>query len=96
MDELERILSAPDDLEPRAGFLEAVLAATTEDAVAPPLRFPWARFALGVAACLVTAVAGTALLTPVAESLPELGYAALAVIGSLLLATLPRLYQRMI
>ncbi len=103
MDELDRILSAPDDLEPSAGFAAAVLATTRQDAP-PPLRFPWLRFAVGVAACLVMAVAGSALLAPTAASMvrvaglgplaavmPELGYAALTVAASLALVRLPKL-----
>ncbi|HVO09122.1 MAG TPA: hypothetical protein VMX54_00090 [Vicinamibacteria bacterium] len=104
MDELERILSSPDDLAPSAGFTEAVLSATRRDET-PPLRFPWARFAVGVAACLVLAVAVSALLAqagasviraaglgPLATAMPDLGYAALTVVASLALARLPRLF----
>jgi len=103
VDELDRILSAPDDLEPSAGFVAAVLSATRQG-VPPPLRFPWPRFAVGVAACLVMAVAGSALaaqaaasavrvtgLTPLAAVMPDLGYAALTVVASLALARLPKL-----
>lgn len=53
MDELDRMLAADDQLVPSRGFtarvMEAVDTAATEP---PPLPFPWARFAIGVGACL--------------------------------------------
>ena len=54
MDELDRILSSEEAIEPSSGLANAVMRAVREQAAAPPpIRFPWARLALG---------AGTALL----------------------------------
>ena len=108
-DELERILSAEDDLEPSSGFAARVLAAVRRpDAEPPALRFPWLRFAVGVAASGVMALAGTVLLlrsgpalatvtaplAPLATAAPEFGYATTAVLLSLVLASVPRLLAR--
>jgi hypothetical protein len=102
--DLERILSSPDDLEPSAGFLQAVLAATERELAPPRLPFPWLRFAMGVAACLVMALAGAVLVAPLAagawlETLrplrpaaENLAYGAVAVASSLALTRLPRLF----
>jgi hypothetical protein len=106
MDDLERILSSPDDLEPSAGFVDAVLAAIERDAAPPTLPFPWLRFAVGVAACLVMALTGAILvarlgaaatawlegLRPLTPVALYLGYAALSVALSFALTRLPRLF----
>ena len=103
--DLERILSSPDDLEPSAGFLQAVLAATERELAPPRLPFPWLRFGTGVAACLVMALAGATLLTPLAGSWLEslrplrpvaenLAGGAVAVASSLALTRVPRLFVR--
>jgi hypothetical protein len=108
-DDLDRILSAEDHLEPSRDFVMDVMAAVRRQAVEPPpLRFPWLRFAGGLAASGATATAGTLLLlrfgpafkamTPALARLaavaPELGYAAAAALLSLGLVTLPRLLAR--
>ncbi len=108
-DELERILSAEDDLVPSSGFAAGVLAAVSRpDAELPAPRFPWLRFASGVAASGVMAWAGTVLLlrsgpalasvtaplAPLAAAAPEFGYATTAVLLSLVLASVPRLPAR--
>jgi hypothetical protein len=108
-DELERILSAEDGLEPSSGFAAGVLAAVRRPGAAtPPLRFPWLRFAAGVAASGVMAVAGTVLLlrsgpalatvtaplAPLAAAAPVFGYATAAVVLSLGLASVPWLLAR--
>ena len=105
-EELEQILSSEDALAPSSGFARGVMAAVrTEVAAPPPLPFPWLRFFVGIGACLVMAAAGAALsvqadgmVRDVAVTLraawPELGYAAMAVFGSLALARFPRVFAR--
>jgi len=107
-DEIDGILSSEPGLEPSSGFVRAVMDAVHEDAGAPPLPFPWRRFALGVVACGAVAVAGTMAgpqlsaglaalaqpLAPLAAVAPELGYAAIALVVSLAIARLPRLLAR--
>jgi hypothetical protein len=100
MDELDRILSSEPPLAPSSGFARGVMEAVRREAEEPPpLRFPWARFAIGLLACCGVAAAGTvlaaqlglpALLSGLADPAPELlamarglGYACLAVLGSL-------------
>jgi hypothetical protein len=108
-DDVDRILSAEDQLVPSSHFAMEVMAAVRRPAEPPPLAFPWFRFVAGVAALVVMAAAGTVLvlragpaLAPVAapfESLtaiaPELGYAMAATLLSLGLAAVPRLLARL-
>ena len=108
-DDLDRMLSSEELLEPSSGFAMDVMAAVRRQAAEPaPVRFPWFRFVAGLAASLVTAAAGTMLLQLYAPALaamtaplaalgavtPALGYATAAVLVSLGLATLPRLLFR--
>jgi hypothetical protein len=107
-DDVDRILSAEDRLEPSSRFVMDVMAAVRRPAK-PPLMFPWFRFVAGVAALVVMAAAGTVLvlragpaLTPVAAPFepltavaPELAYAMAATLLSLGLATVPRLLARL-
>jgi hypothetical protein len=108
-DDLDRILSSEDLLEPSSGFTMELMAAVRRQAAEPsPLRFPWFRFVTGMAACGVMAAAGsvlllqsglaltsiTAPLASLAAITPELGYAAGAVLVSLAVASLPRLLVR--
>ena len=105
-EELEQILSSEDALAPSSGFARGVMAAVrTEVAAPPPLPFPWLRFFVGIGACLVMAAAGAALsvqadgiVRDIAVTLrgtgPELGYAAIALVGSLALARFPRVFAR--
>jgi hypothetical protein len=104
IDDLDRMLSSEEPLAPSSGFAAAVMDSVREAAMEPPpLPFPWTRFAAGVIACGVSAAAGAALIVstdwsalPVAreimESLravePEIGYAAAAVLGSVVLLLL--------
>lgn len=90
MDELDRILAADDPLVPSAGFTARVMAAVDAQASEPPLPFPWARFLLGVGACLACGaswawaldrVEATAVLEAL-EMLPGLGEALLAAVVS--------------
>jgi hypothetical protein len=65
-DDLDRILSSEDLLEPSSEFAMEVMAAVRRHAAEPsPLLFPWFRFAAGLAASGAMAVAGTVLLLPV-------------------------------
>jgi hypothetical protein len=108
-DEVDRILSAEDQLVPSSHFAMEVMAAVRRPAEPPPLIFPWFRFIAGVVALVVMAAAGTVLLlragpslTPVAAPLeplatvaPELGYAMAATLLSVGLAAVPRLLARL-
>lgn len=96
MDELDRILASEEPLVPSSRFAERVMEAVREAAAAPPpLPFPWRRFALGIAASLAGMASGAVLvaqpgaglprdvLEPLAAVSTELGYAALAVLGTM-------------
>jgi hypothetical protein len=101
MDDLDRALLSEEALVPSSGFAGGVMDAVRAAAVEPPpLPFPWARFLLGVLACIAAAAATTVLL--MSEDLkalrevsaafdpvsPELGYAAIAALATLLLVYL--------
>jgi hypothetical protein len=104
--DLDRILASEEPLAPSSGFAAAVMESVREAAAEPPpLPFPWTRFAAGAIACLVWAAAGVALIVntdwsafpaahEVTESLrpvlPELGYAAAAVLASLAVLSISR------
>jgi len=105
-EDLDRILSSDDSLEPSAGFAGAVMGGVRRLAAEPaPLPFPWPRFSLGLVACATMAAAGAALVpraepilravvAPLAAVGPELGWATLAVIVSVGLARLPGVFAR--
>lgn len=62
--DLDRILASEELLTPSVGFVNRVTAAVrrAHDHVAP-IRFPWQRFAVGLAAgCLCTLLSGAILL----------------------------------
>jgi len=62
-DPLDRILSEDDSLEPSSGFGASVMDAVRRQAAEPqPIPFPWLRFAIGLAACIVLGAAGAKLL----------------------------------
>jgi hypothetical protein len=105
-DDLDRILSSEDPLEPSSHFAMSVMdVVRRSQAEPPPLQFPWLRFVAGVGASAVMAAAGTVLLLPSGPALtavaasfaplaavaPELGYATAAVLLGLGLASVPRL-----
>jgi hypothetical protein len=47
-DDLDHLLESHDEIVPSSGFTDAVMAAVRHEAwKTPPLRFPWARAALG-------------------------------------------------
>jgi hypothetical protein len=104
-DELEIILASADELQPSAGFAECVMATVRRQAAEPPLRFPWARFCLGLAACGLLSAAGASLLSRAAPAalmiaaagtghVSELGYASLGLLLSLAASRLPRAFIR--
>ena len=70
MNDMDRLLSSEPDLLPSSGFAASVMSAVRDTAEVPPLPFPWARFATGLALCVL--VAGVVLLfllrAPAAES----------------------------
>jgi hypothetical protein len=97
VDELDRILSTDEMLEPSSGFALSAMRAVREAAAEPPpFPFPWGRFVTGFVVCSTLIVAGAALALRAGESLatlpapapqlalvgPELGYAAVTVLGS--------------
>ena len=103
-DELDRILSSDDSVEPSPDFARKVMESVRRAAVEPPpLSFPWFRFSMGLAGCLVAARSGTALLQGLKASLPplasfsgapEVGMAILAVVLSLAIASVPWMVRR--
>ncbi len=93
-DELNRILSAADPLEPSAAFTLAVLQAVQREAAEPPpVPFPWVRFALGLLACGIVSATGTVLALPLPTA--ELGYAAMGLLAALAVSRFPRLLPRL-
>jgi hypothetical protein len=107
-DDLDRALRGDDSIAPSSGFAAAVRAAVMDAAAEPPpLPFPWGRLALGMVAGLGAAAAGAWLAArvagPLAQALPleplqpvlqPVGYAVLALLLSLALMRLPRLWTR--
>jgi hypothetical protein len=103
-DELDRILSSDDSVEPSPDFMRKVMESVRSAAAEPPpLRFPWFRFAMGLAGCLAAARSGMALLQGMKASLPplaslsgapEIGMGILAVVISLAVASVPRMVSR--
>jgi len=69
-DELDRILSKQDDIQPSSGFAVSVMEAVREEATAPPpIPFPWKRalpiLLFAVLALAAVAVAGVAAITQI-------------------------------
>jgi len=107
LDDLDRILSSDDALEPSSGFASNVMEAVRrEGAESATPAFPWARLAIGLAASGGMAAAATVLVlrsqatlaaayAPLAAVAPELGYAAAALLVSLAFISLPRLFSRL-
>jgi hypothetical protein len=96
-EDIDRILSSDDMLEPASGFVSNVMDRVVHHAdEPPPQRFPWLRFAFGIISCLIVAASGTILAPRLEQSLiglfaplaslsriePELAYAAAAAIFS--------------
>jgi hypothetical protein len=108
-DELDEILRSDETIEPSPGFVSAVMRATyRESTELPPLRFPWSRFGIGVAACALMTGSAGALWSRVEVSaprvlihlaslnsvLPQLAYATSILLITLVLLSLPRLTGR--
>jgi hypothetical protein len=107
-DDLDRILSSEDVLEPSSNLAVDVMAAVCRPAEPPARTFPWLRFAAGLAASVTMAAAGTVLLprsapvlapvaarlAPLAAFAPDFGYAAAAMLVSLGVAAIPWLRAR--
>jgi hypothetical protein len=108
-DELDQILRSDEIIEPSPGFVSAVMRAVYRESTGlPPLRFPWSRFAIGVAACvLMTGSAGILWsrveispprvlihLASLNSILPQLAYATATILITLVLLALPRLTGR--
>ncbi len=103
-DAVDRALRS-DTIEPSSGFTLRVMDAVRAEAeVPPPLRFPWGRLGLGVAACAALSAAATWLAPDLGRAWDgvaprlgvalQLGQAALGVAVALTLARLPRLFVR--
>ena len=102
MDPINKILVVEDRLTPSSGFQSRVMdAVCAEKMRQPPLPFPWDRFAVGVAASLAWAAAGSSLVGRIDWSMfstlsslamdHNVGYAALVIVGSLAVVAIPRL-----
>ena len=84
--DLDRILSSEEPLSPSSGFAAGVMdAVRTASEQPPPLPFPWARFLPGVAACVIWAIGGVAVMQGIAND------DALAIIAGRLAAVAPEL-----
>ena len=102
MDPIDKIHVVEDRLTPSSGFQSRVMdAVSAENLKQPPVPFPWGRFAVGVAASLAWAAAGASLAGRVDWSMlstlssvamdDNVGYAGLAIVGSLAVVAIPRL-----
>src|SRR5258708_3997794 len=81
-EDLDRILSSEDLLEPSSDFEMDVMAAVRRQAAeSSPLQFPWFRFVAGLAASGAMAAAGTVLLLRSAPALAAMT-APLAALGA--------------
>jgi hypothetical protein len=72
--ELDRILSADEDLVPSSGFVRNVMEAVRKEASAPPpIPFPWKRALPGLMLCFLSlvTVCGAAFLRPASERVPQ-------------------------
>lgn|SRR5262245_14008789 len=104
-DDLDKILSAYDSIEPSSDFARNVMLSVYELAAEPPrCPFPRLRFFLGFVSCVVLAFSATILLQPIDPALarmisltatvPEVGYATATVVLSLAFVSVPRLLAR--
>jgi hypothetical protein len=80
MDPIDDVLLTDDRITPSSGFQSRVMDAVVADAhMQPALSFPWGRFAVGVAACLVWAVAGGLVMSRIDWSVFAPAFSAIAV-----------------
>jgi hypothetical protein len=108
-DELDEILRSDESIEPSPGFVSAVMRAVyRESTELPPLRFPWSRFGIVLAACAMMTGSAGALwssaevsgprvlihLASLNSVLPPLAYATATMLITLVLLSLPRLTGR--
>jgi hypothetical protein len=101
-EELDRILSSDDRLEPSSDFAKNVMLSLRREADEPaPLRFPWWRFASGIAASGGIASGATVLLlqwdvlaAPVHVGVPAIVYAFAMLLVSLGIAAVPRVLSK--
>jgi len=73
-DDLDRILSRTDDLEPSSCFVKNVMDAVRQEASAPaPIAFPWKRALPGLVLCVLSlaTMCVAALLRPGSQRLHE-------------------------
>jgi hypothetical protein len=68
-EELDRILSEPDEIVPSSGFAANVMdAVQRESSAPPPIRFPWQRavpgFSVAAALAIITALTGPDAVEP--------------------------------
>jgi len=73
-DELDRILSRHDDLEPSSGFTRNVMDAVRQEAMTPAsIPFPWKRVLPGLILCVLalSALCVAAFVRPGAQPLRE-------------------------
>jgi hypothetical protein len=104
-DDLDRILASDAPPAPSSGFQARVMEGVRHQGLElPALPFPWLRFYVGIAACVTLAATGAGFAPRVAGIVlgwcaplgalgavgPELGLAALAVIGGVGLGLFPR------
>lgn len=78
-DEVDRILSHPEDVQPSSGFAASVMDAVRAEAAAPPpIPFPWTRalpvLLVGAIALIAVTIAGIAALVQISRETvaPEL------------------------
>ena len=98
LEDIDRILSESDTLEPSSGLALRITDVIHRQAAEPAQpRFPWLRFSLGLAACVLMALFGMNIVmrcatvlstlketfTPVVELAPNLAWAFAAVLGGL-------------
>lgn len=101
-EELDSILSSEETLEPSRGFAGNVMGSVRRQAEdLPPLRFPWWRFAAGVAASGGMAVSATLLLAqsemlaaPAPAAIPVIVYALAMLLVSLGVAAVPHVLSK--
>lgn len=101
-EELDRILSSEEALEPSSSFAGNVMASVYREAAEPAaLRFPWWRFAAGIVAsggmaagCTVLLSQSDVLTTPLPAVVPVILYAFAMLLVSLGAAAIPHILSK--